>query len=96
MKLTEYNWDTQLNEEIDYPDEPIKAFVDFFRVTKQWRESPEVVYQHWLMFERELTAIRNERPVPPVKPDYVDDGLVATELRVASLTPSEAREAGLL
>ena len=30
------------------------------RVTKQWREDPELVYARWLVFERKLTDARNQ------------------------------------
>ncbi len=46
--------------EVEYPDEIIKAFVDYFRVNKQWREDPEIVYARWLVLERELTESRNQ------------------------------------
>jgi hypothetical protein len=46
--------------EVEYPDDIIKGFVNYFRVTKQWREDPELVYARWLVFERKLTEARNE------------------------------------
>lgn len=59
MKLREWQWDQQSYAEVEYPDAPIKAFVDFFRTTKQWRENPEQVFARWMKFERELTEARN-------------------------------------
>ncbi len=47
--------------EIEYPDEIIKEFVDYFRTTKRWREDPEIVYARWMVFERNLTEVRNQR-----------------------------------
>ena len=48
--------------EVEYPDDIIKGFVNYFRVNKQWREreNMEMVYHHWLKFERELTEARNQ------------------------------------
>ncbi len=47
--------------EVEYPDDIIKDFVNYFRINKQWREDPEIVYRRWLVFERELTDARNAR-----------------------------------
>lgn len=59
--------------EVEYPDEPIKKFVDYLRVSKQWREDPELVYRRWMQFERELTDVRNAaaRPVEVPAADVV-------------------------
>ena len=46
--------------EVEYPDEIVKKFVNYFRLNKQWREDPELVYARWLVFERELTEARNQ------------------------------------
>jgi hypothetical protein len=52
--------------EVDYPEAIVKEFVDWFRNTRQWRESPEMVYARWLKFERELTDFRNSgEPADP-------------------------------
>ncbi len=47
--------------EVEYPDSIIKEFVDYFRTTKRWREDPEIVYARWMVFERNLTEVRNQR-----------------------------------
>ena len=36
MKLKEWDWDNQCYIEREYPDEPIKAFVDFMCNNNQW------------------------------------------------------------
>ncbi len=46
--------------EVEYPDSIIKEFVDYFRTTKRWREDPEIVYARWMVFERNLTEVRNQ------------------------------------
>lgn len=61
MKLREWDWDAQNYVEIDYPDEPIKAFVDWLRNNRQWRESPDPgrdVYTRFRRLEDELAAHR--------------------------------------
>jgi hypothetical protein len=46
--------------EVEYPDSVVKAFVDWFRTTSQWKESPEQAYARWLKFERELTEAKED------------------------------------
>jgi hypothetical protein len=60
VKLKEWNWDTQQYDEFEYDDEIIKGFVEYFRLNKQWREDPDVVFARWLKFERDLTDARND------------------------------------
>lgn len=100
MKLRE--WDTnQPNQgayvEREYPDQPGLDFINWFRNTRQWRESPEMVYQRWLKFERELADARNAglTSVPgqkcsettkagnPCKGKPVSDGLCIAHLKAA-------------
>ncbi len=66
MRLKE--WDTSSAQhgayiEREYPDAIVKAFIDWTRNTRQWREAPELVYQRWLKMERELADFRNAAPV---------------------------------
>ncbi len=63
MQLREWDHDAGPSGsyvEVEYPDEIIKEFVNYFRVNKQWREDPELVYARWLVFERKLTEARNQ------------------------------------
>ncbi len=63
MQLREWDHDAGPSGgyvEVEYPDDIIKGFVNYFRLNKQWREDPEVVYARWLVFERELTEARNQ------------------------------------
>ncbi len=63
MQLREWDYDAGPSGqyvEVEYPDDIIKDFVNYFRLNKQWREDPEVVYARWLVFERKLTEARNE------------------------------------
>ena len=46
--------------EREYPFGPIKRFVEWFRNTTQWKESPEMAYHQWLRFERDMTDERND------------------------------------
>jgi Family of unknown function (DUF5763) len=70
MKLKE--WDEKIGRngdwrEREYPDTPIKEFVDWLRNTKQWREAagmhtgPHTIYTKFLVLERELADIRNSQ-----------------------------------
>ena len=61
MKLREYNWDTMLHEEIEYPDEPMKSFIDFLRNTSAWKEDEQLVHRRYRMLHDQLNDIRNER-----------------------------------
>lgn len=47
--------------EVEYPDEVIQDFVNWFRTKRQWRErdATELVFLHWMRFERHLTDARN-------------------------------------
>ena len=63
MRLKE--WDHEAGPsgsyvEVEYPDDIIKGFVDWFRVTKAWREDTDLAYAWWLVFERKLTEARNQ------------------------------------
>ena len=63
MKLRE--WDHNAGPsgryvEVEYPDEIVKAFVDYFRVNKLWREDLPLAYARWMKLERELTEARNQ------------------------------------
>ena len=63
MQLKEWNYDAGPSGryvEVEYPDAIIKDFVDFFRVTKAWREDTPLAYARWLKLERELTEARNQ------------------------------------
>jgi hypothetical protein len=60
VKLKEWDYDAQHFAQREYPDEIIKEFVDWFRVTKAWREDTEMVFAHWLKLERDLTDAREE------------------------------------
>ncbi len=63
MQLREWDHDAGPSGryvEVEYPDDIIKDFVNYFRVNKQWREDPELVYARWLVFERKLTEARNQ------------------------------------
>ena len=63
MQLREWDHDAGPSGryvEVEYPDEIVKKFVNYFRLNKQWREDPELVYARWLVFERELTEARNQ------------------------------------
>lgn len=53
----------------DYPDEIIQKFIEYFRITKRWREDPELVFQRWLVFERELTEAKNAAALEAAQDD---------------------------
>ena len=64
MKLKYWNYDLGESgeyDEIEYPNEIIKEFVDFLRLNKQWPERLEIMYNRFLVFQRDLTEVRNER-----------------------------------
>ena len=61
MKLKSWDWENERYEEVEYPDEIIKDFVDFMRLNKQWPERLEIMYNRFLAFQRDLTDVRNER-----------------------------------
>lgn len=61
MKLKEWDWDNQCYIEREYPDEPIKAFVDFMRNNNQWRDNPDLVVDRYRHFHNDLNDIRNEQ-----------------------------------
>ena len=68
MLLKEWNWNAQRYDEVEYPDELVKEFVDWLRVNKQWRESSDPgrdVYTRFRRFEDRLADHRN-RPPPQV------------------------------
>jgi hypothetical protein len=97
MKLKEWAWDEQCYVEVEYPDAPIKAFVEFFRNGKQWRENPEQCFARWMKLERELTDAKNdaakEAPADrctattkagePCKGKAIEDGLCMSHVRAA-------------
>ncbi len=67
MKLKEWGWDSGQYEEVEYPDEICKGFIDYFRTAKQSRESPEIIYNRCLKFERDLTDARNDAALAAAK-----------------------------
>ena len=70
MQLREWDHDAGPSGgyvEVEYPDDIIKDFVNYFRVNKQWREDPELVYARWLVFERKLTDARNQAATQTVR-----------------------------
>ena len=52
--------------EVEYPDELIKKFVNWFRETKAWREDTPLAYSWFLKFDLDLIEFQNEskRPAP--------------------------------
>lgn len=60
MKLREWDHNAQGYTEVEYPDAPIKAFVDWFRTTKQWREHPEECFHRFMRFQRELVDAQTD------------------------------------
>lgn len=72
MFLREWNWDRQNYDEVEYPDQPIKKFMDWLWETKQWREDPHMVYNQFrklqieLMEPRTITASTGPNVVVPV------------------------------
>jgi hypothetical protein len=45
MRLSEWNWDAQNFEHVDYPDAPIVEFLNWLRTTKAWHADPEAVHR---------------------------------------------------
>ena len=63
VQLKEWDHDAGLSGRfvgVEYPDKIIQDFIDYFRTTHRWREEPEIVYARWMVFERELTDVRNQ------------------------------------
>lgn len=66
MKLRE--WDYEFGPsggwtEVEYPDDLVKAFVDWFRVNKQWRERDDtgpMVFRHFKRFQDNLNDAKND------------------------------------
>jgi hypothetical protein len=97
MKLLEWQWDQQNYVEVEYPDAPIKSFVEFFRNGKQWRENPEQCFARWMKLERDLTDAKNDaaRAKPtdrctattkagePCRGKAIEDGLCMSHARAA-------------
>ena len=67
MKLKDYDWDLQLEVEVEYPDHIIQKFINYLRLNKQWRESPEIVYNRFLVLQRDLTDARNDAALEAAK-----------------------------
>ena len=91
MKLREWDWDSGSQGgyiEREYPDEPVIEFVNWLRNTRQWRESPEMVFQRFQKLERELAEIRN---MPIAKSEGTPGQVVTVEARP---TCSERTKAG--
>ncbi len=80
MHLKEWNWENEQFEEVEYPDEIIKKFIDFARLNKQWPEQLEIMYNRYLVFHRELTDARNEAAAPKDW-DAVSDGYCHAETK---------------
>lgn len=69
MRLREFNWTLQEHEEVEYPDGPIKDFIDWLRNSKAWQEdSAEMIYdtrihRRFLRLQEELTKAREAGPI---------------------------------
>ena len=61
MTIKTWDWDNQCYVEVEYPDEPIKAFVDFMCNNNQWQDNPDLVVDRYRHFRRDLTEIRNQQ-----------------------------------
>jgi hypothetical protein len=62
MRLKEWDWDKQAYVETDYPDEPIRQFINWLRTTKQWYQSPDPgrdVYTKYRQMQEQLADHRN-------------------------------------
>ncbi len=62
MNLKEWDYDSGPSGgyvDRPYPDEVIKAFVDFMRNNNQWQDNPDLVVDRYRHFEKDLTEARN-------------------------------------
>jgi hypothetical protein len=62
MRLREWDWNEQGFVERDYPDEPIRQFINWLRTTKQWYQSPDPgrdVYTKYRQMQEQLADHRN-------------------------------------
>lgn len=111
MKLKETFWDAPggaAEIEVEYPDAPIKDFMDWLRKTSAWLENPELVHRRLRRLNGVLADWRN-RPVaatvtaevgmmvkaePMVAPEY-QYGVSPLELHGAAMDAAvrEAEEA---
>jgi len=65
MKLQETEWTDQPRfVEVEYPDAPIAAFVNWLRTTKAWWEDVDLVHRRVLRLNAELAAERSKMPRP--------------------------------
>ena len=67
MKLKDYDWNAQLEVEVEYPDHIIQGFMNYLRLHKHWHEDPELVYGRFLVLQRDLTDARNDAALEAAK-----------------------------
>lgn len=64
MKLKELDWNAPggvASIEVEYPDAPIKEFMDWLRQTPAWRENPPLVEHRLRRLNATLADILNDR-----------------------------------
>ena len=83
MKLKQWDWEKGQFVEIDYPDEPIKEFIDYLRNSKSWwygEEGLGIVHRQLQKMDDLLAEFRHNdgskpvavaEPVPAVEPEPV-------------------------
>src|ERR1043166_5000042 len=59
MKLKRWDWDAQNYVEIEYPDGPIKAYIDWLNNTKAWIDDVELVHRRLRKMNAELEIARS-------------------------------------
>lgn len=73
MKLQQTDWNNPAGATLvdtEFPDEPIRQFVNWLWTTKQWYENPEVVYRKFQRMKEELLASLG-KPQTVAAPDSV-------------------------
>jgi hypothetical protein len=68
MKLKELDWNAKggvAEIEVEYPDDPIAALVNWLRRTSAWHEDVELVHRKVRHLDSRLAELRNARATEP-------------------------------
>ena len=92
MKLKRYDWNLQRDVEIEYPDGPIKAFIDWLNNTKSWHEDVELCHRRLRKMNAELEIARSGAKVMDDELPVVATEAVTLPAPTASVTTKPARK----